>query len=116
MKDTFNIGGIEVERGTTRFTRLECSELADGTPLTIPLIVVHGKEPGPVVFIKGCQHGDEVIGALIARNALRPQGRGERRDPEQHQPGYSHRRHRSRATRSNAPPGTNKGAGCAGIE
>lgn len=67
MKEAFKIGSIEVEKGKTILTRLECSEFADGTPITIPLVVVHGKEPGPVLFIKGCQHGDEVIGALMAR-------------------------------------------------
>ena len=67
MKEAFKIGAIEAERAKTTLTRLQCSEYADGTPLTIPLVVVHGADPGPVLFLKGCQHGDEVIGALIAR-------------------------------------------------
>ncbi len=67
MKDAFKIGSLTVERGKTASTRLECSELADGTPITIPVVVLHGKEPGPVLFIKGCQHGDEVMGTLMAR-------------------------------------------------
>jgi predicted deacylase len=46
---------------------MECSEFADGTPLTIPVVVVHGKEPGPVLLLQAASHGDEVTGTFIAR-------------------------------------------------
>ena len=67
MTEAFKIGSIEAEKGKTTLIRLQCSEYADGTSLTIPLVVLHGAEPGPVLFLMGCQHGDENIGALIAR-------------------------------------------------
>lgn len=67
MKDAFKIGSLEVARGKTASTRLECSELADGTPITIPVVVIHGAESGPVLFLKACQHGDEVMGTVMAR-------------------------------------------------
>jgi len=67
MQKAFTIGSLTVAGGKTASTRLECSELADGTPMTIPVIVAHGAEAGPVLFLKGCQHGDEVMGALMAQ-------------------------------------------------
>ncbi len=67
MGETFKVGTTEVERGKTVSLRMECSELADGTPLTIPVVVVNGEQAGPVLLIQAASHGDEVTGTFIAR-------------------------------------------------
>lgn len=67
MGETFKVGALAVERGKTGCARLACSELAEGTPITIPVMVVNGEKPGPVLFILGGCHGDEVIGTVMAQ-------------------------------------------------
>ncbi len=34
--------------------------------------VVHGRRPGPVMFVSAAVHGDEVIGVEIVRRLLKP--------------------------------------------
>jgi hypothetical protein len=48
---------------------------ADGSPLSLPLIVVHGRRPGPVLYLQAGLHGDELTGVEVARRVsarLRP--------------------------------------------
>jgi len=48
-----------------------------GTPVALPLIVFHGVEAGPVVWISAAIHGDEIGGVEIVRRVT------ERLDPKQ---------------------------------
>ena len=45
--------------------------LSDHTPVTMSVHVVHGRRPGPTLFVSAAVHGDEVIGVEIARRLLR---------------------------------------------
>lgn len=49
---------------------LPVSRLTTGTPVGLRVRVVHGKRPGPVLFVSGSIHGDEVIGVEIVRRLL----------------------------------------------
>ncbi|EKE43918.1 hypothetical protein OCGS_1899 [Oceaniovalibus guishaninsula JLT2003] len=67
----FQIGDVEVPPGTARIVDLPVSVLSDHTPVTMSVQVVHGRRPGPVLFVSAAVHGDEVIGVEIARRLLR---------------------------------------------
>ena len=54
-------------RGTIE---LPISVLANHTPITLPVHVIHGARPGPVFFISGVVHGDEILGVEIVRRVL----------------------------------------------
>lgn len=56
----------EVVRGVIPVT-----ELAGGTKVEIPLVVVNGVKPGPVFWVDGAIHGDEPEGPLACQIALR---------------------------------------------
>ena len=58
------VGTAEVHRGEVTRGRLPLLEYADGSDVEAPVIVVAGKEPGPVAWLLACGHGDEVGGAL----------------------------------------------------
>lgn len=45
--------------------------LSDHTNLHMPVHVLHGKRPGPTVFVSSCIHGDEIIGLEVSRRLLR---------------------------------------------
>src|SRR5262249_62346908 len=44
----------KVVRGT-----LEVAEAADGTPVELPIQIVSGEKPGPIVWVEAATHGDE---------------------------------------------------------
>jgi len=67
----FEFGGTVIEPGTRRTVDLPVSTLSDHTPVTMSVHVVHGRQPGPVLFVSAAVHGDEVIGVEIVRRLLR---------------------------------------------
>ncbi|WP_084355917.1 succinylglutamate desuccinylase/aspartoacylase family protein [Novosphingobium lentum] len=50
---------------------LPVASLSTGTPVSIPLRVLHGSRPGPTMFVSAAIHGDEIIGAEIIRRLRR---------------------------------------------
>jgi len=67
----FEIGADRIAPGERRTVDLPVSVLSDHTPVTMSVHVVHGRRPGPVVFVSAAVHGDEVIGVEIARRLLK---------------------------------------------
>lgn len=70
-RGAFEIGGHAVEPGTRQTLHLPVSVLSDHTPVAMSVHVVHGRKPGPVMFVSASVHGDEVIGVEIVRRLLR---------------------------------------------
>ncbi|POF28598.1 succinylglutamate desuccinylase/aspartoacylase family protein [Roseibium marinum] len=68
---SFHIGEHVVAPGTRRTVDLPVSVLSDHTPVTMSVHVLHGRRPGPVMFVSAAVHGDEVIGVEIARRLLK---------------------------------------------
>lgn len=69
--EPFVIAGQAVAPGTRRTVDLPVSSLSDHTPVTMSVHVIHGRRPGPVMFVSAAIHGDEVIGVEIVRRLLR---------------------------------------------
>jgi uncharacterized protein len=67
---SFQIGDQHVAPGTRQTVELEVSVLANNTRMNLPVHVVHGAKPGPVLFISGVVHGDEIQGVEIVRRIL----------------------------------------------
>lgn len=70
----FTIADKAVKPGTRRTIDLPISVLSNHTPVTLPVHVVHGRTPGPVLFVSAAVHGDEVQGVEIIRRLLRLRG------------------------------------------
>jgi len=66
----FEIAGVTVPPGTRRTVDVPVSYLSDHTPVHLSVHVVHGRKPGPVMFVSAAVHGDEVIGVEIVRRLL----------------------------------------------
>ncbi|HZS85684.1 MAG TPA: succinylglutamate desuccinylase/aspartoacylase family protein [Stellaceae bacterium] len=60
------VEGVALARGTRVETRLRTLELADGSWVELPVILLRGKAPGPVFYLGAAFHGDEVNGVEIA--------------------------------------------------
>lgn len=65
------IGGIEIAPGTRQTIRLDVADLTIGTPLHLPVIVIRGAKPGPVMFLSAAMHGDEINSVEIVRRVLK---------------------------------------------
>ncbi len=66
----FRIGVFEIAAGTRKTIELPISVLANNTPISLPIHVIHGAKPGPVFFISGVVHGDEILGVEIVRRVV----------------------------------------------
>lgn len=60
----FEICNTQVEPCTKKEFTLEVCKTMDGQAMTIPFTVINGTEPGPVLLLDGCVHGDEPEGAM----------------------------------------------------
>lgn len=71
MREPFVIGGSKIAAGTRQLVDLPVSRLSNHTPVTLPVHVLHGEEPGPTMFLSAAVHGDELNGVEIIRRVLR---------------------------------------------
>lgn len=67
----FEIGGQTIAPGSRETIRFPVSVLSDHTPVAMPVHVVHGRRPGPTLFVSAAVHGDEIIGVEIVRRLLK---------------------------------------------
>lgn len=67
----FTIGGVAVKPGERKQISLEVARLYDFTEMKMPVEVIRGKKNGPVLFLSGAIHGDEINGVEIIRRLLR---------------------------------------------
>jgi len=63
-KQTLTVGDVTARPGELAQGFIQAGELAGGTPLRIPVIVINGLRPGPCVWVNGAIHGDEPEGPL----------------------------------------------------
>jgi len=63
----FIIADEEIQPGCIGRLALPITRLATGSPLTIPVTVVHGRTDGPCVWISAAIHGDELNGVPVIR-------------------------------------------------
>lgn len=68
--EIFEISGKTIARGESAHFEILVARLYDFTELSIPIYVKRGKKPGPVFFLSGAIHGDEVIGPEIIKRLL----------------------------------------------
>ncbi|MEO0569513.1 MAG: succinylglutamate desuccinylase/aspartoacylase family protein [Pseudomonadota bacterium] len=70
-RDAFKINGSEFKPGERGTVEVSVGTLSDHTPVDLAVHVVHGRRPGPVLFVSAAIHGDEVIGVEIVRRLLK---------------------------------------------
>lgn len=65
------IAGESIAPGTRVTIDLPVPQLYSHTPMTMRVQVVHGRRPGPRLFVSAAVHGDELNGIEIIRRLLR---------------------------------------------
>ncbi len=66
----FVIAAQSIQPGKTGRVELPVTTLATGTAVTIPVVVINGKFPGPTLLISAAIHGDELNGIEIVRQVM----------------------------------------------
>jgi predicted deacylase len=61
----FEIGEEQISPGTARQVSVPITTMATGYSSQLAVKVLHGEQPGPVVFLSGAIHGDEIVGTAI---------------------------------------------------
>ncbi len=62
MNDVFQIGTARASMGERSYGEVVVTQRVDGTNISIPVILVRGKNPGQTLCLNGCIHGDEFAG------------------------------------------------------
>lgn len=70
LRPPFEIDGVSAPPGKLTRVELEIARLPTGMGLSLPVGVLHGRHAGPVIWISGAIHGDELIGVPIVRHVL----------------------------------------------
>ncbi|HET6416808.1 MAG TPA: succinylglutamate desuccinylase/aspartoacylase family protein [Polyangiales bacterium] len=66
----FEVNGVTAPAGRLTEVELRIARLPTGMWFSLPVGVVHGKNPGPVIWISAAIHGDELNGVPIIRHVL----------------------------------------------
>jgi len=70
------IGGERIARGKRQKLELSVARLFDFTDMVIPVEVIRGRKPGPILFVSAAIHGDEINGVEIIKRLLARKGLG----------------------------------------
>jgi predicted deacylase len=69
-ESVFRIADIACPPGQRARGRIVAGWLDDGSPVEVPLLVLHGTRPGPVFWLGAALHGIEIVGAEIIRRVV----------------------------------------------
>lgn len=70
MRDPITIGSHTVMPGERAYIELDMPGLITHSGMSMPIHVIHGKQPGPILFLSAALHGDEINGVEIIRRVL----------------------------------------------
>lgn len=65
MAQEMHVAGLSVPAGRAVRHRIEVAELADGSQISLPLLLINGASDGPRFYLGAAIHGDEVSGIAI---------------------------------------------------
>lgn len=69
-QEPFSILGSEVDSGSSARLNWTATELFEGVPVSTPVLVVNGTEPGPTLCLTAAVHGDELNGIEMVRRVM----------------------------------------------
>jgi predicted deacylase len=70
MQKPIEIGGVKVAPGSRQSIDIPLPSFYTNSSVNIPVHVIHGRRPGPVLLVSAAVHGDEINGVEIIRRLL----------------------------------------------
>ena len=71
MRKSLRVGRVSIKPGSSITVDLDVPDLYTHTGITLPVHVIHGARPGPILFLSGAIHGDEINGVEIIHRILK---------------------------------------------
>lgn len=71
MAEPLMIAGEQIKPGENRIIEVPLPDLYMHTSLSMPVQVIRGRRQGPVLFVSGAVHGDEINGVEIIRRLVK---------------------------------------------
>lgn len=71
MREPITICNTTINPGERKTLEIPVPSLYTHTSLELPVHVIHGKKPGPTLFLSAAVHGDEINGVEIIRRVLK---------------------------------------------
>lgn len=65
------LNGIEIPPGTRETLQIPVARRYTAGDVSLPVCVIHGRKPGPRLFVSAAIHGDEINGVEIIRRLLK---------------------------------------------
>lgn len=69
-QEPITVGGVTVQPGERKYIDLLLPHLYTHSQVAMPVHVIHGRQPGPRLFVSAAIHGDEINGIEIIRRLL----------------------------------------------
>ena len=69
-RSPIEIGGVSVDPGSRQSIDIPLPSFYTHSSVNMPVHVVHGRKPGPVLLVSAAIHGDEITGIEIVRRLL----------------------------------------------
>jgi hypothetical protein len=66
LSNRFQIGSASAAPGERAFGVVDVALRTDGSPISIPILLVHGAQPGPTLCLSAGMHADEIAGIEAA--------------------------------------------------
>ena len=70
MQAPIEIAGVSIKPGTRQSVDIPLPSFYTHSSVNMPVHVVHGRKPGPVLLVTAAIHGDEITGVEIIRRLL----------------------------------------------
>lgn len=70
-REPITIGDVTVEPGKRATIELPVARLFTGTQVSLTVVALHGRKPGPTVWLDAAIHGDELNGLRIIREVVK---------------------------------------------
>ncbi len=64
------VGSLVAEPGTRVEGRLSVGNMADGTPIRVPVVLINGKQPGKTLYLQAISDGNELNGIAVIHEIL----------------------------------------------
>jgi len=71
VRDSITICNTIINPGERQTLEIPVPSLYTHTSLELPVHVIHGRQPGPILFLSAAVHGDEINGVEIIRRVLK---------------------------------------------
>lgn len=70
MSEPIEVAGVSVAPGESKVVRIPVAQHLTADQVELTAHVIHGREPGPRLFVSAALHGDEINGTEILRRLL----------------------------------------------